>query len=77
PNGSLRACSTHLQNSEHVVVLSSDQYAGGSNCGRRIRVNCRSSHRKLCSCHCDLASSAFEKLTSLDDGRILVTWQYE
>ena len=42
PNGGLGACGAPIQNSEHIVALSSDQYVAGSSCGRRIRVNCMS-----------------------------------
>ncbi|KAK0457300.1 RlpA-like double-psi beta-barrel-protein domain-containing protein-containing protein, partial [Desarmillaria tabescens] len=86
PNGGSGACGAPLQNFDHVVALSSDQYAEGTNCGRRVRVYYRGNFvdatvGDLCpSCGpngLDLTSSAFEKLTSLDDGRILVTWHYE
>ncbi|KAK0496319.1 hypothetical protein EDD18DRAFT_1022231, partial [Armillaria luteobubalina] len=30
PNGNVGACSVPLQNSDHIVALSSDQYAGGA-----------------------------------------------
>ncbi|KAI0718970.1 hypothetical protein C8T65DRAFT_736997 [Cerioporus squamosus] len=38
PNGGLGACGSPIQNSDFAVALSSDQYSGGSNCGRRINV---------------------------------------
>ncbi|KAK0185020.1 riboflavine-aldehyde-forming enzyme [Armillaria mellea] len=86
PNGGLGACGAPIQNSEHIVALSSNQYVAGSSCGRRIRVNYKENFvvatvGDLCpGCGpngLDLTSSAFETLTSLDDGRILVTWHYE
>ncbi|PBK91841.1 hypothetical protein ARMGADRAFT_1166040 [Armillaria gallica] len=85
PNGGLGACGAPLQNFEHIVALSSDQYAKGSTCGRRVQVYYKEKSvvatvGDLCpGCgpnSLDLTSSAFEKLTSLDDGRILVTWHY-
>lgn len=41
PNGGLGACGAPLQNFEHIVALSSDQYAKGSTCGRRVQVYCK------------------------------------
>ncbi len=40
PNGGYGACGAPLQNTDFIVALSADQYAGGANCWRHIGVNC-------------------------------------
>ncbi|KAK0488458.1 riboflavine-aldehyde-forming enzyme, partial [Armillaria novae-zelandiae] len=86
PNGGLGACGTPLQNSDHIVALSTAQYAGGANCGRVIRVSYKGRYvdvtvRDLCpGCGnngIDLSSSAFQQLATLDVGRIQVNWDYK
>ncbi|KAK0207346.1 riboflavine-aldehyde-forming enzyme [Armillaria fumosa] len=86
PNGGFGACGTPLQNSDHIVALSTAQYAGGANCGKVIRVSYEGRSvdvtvRDLCpGCGTngiDLSSSAFQQLAGLDVGRIRVTWDYE
>ncbi|RDX44878.1 barwin-like endoglucanase [Lentinus brumalis] len=85
PNGGLGACGSPIQNSDFAVALSSSQYSGGSNCGRRISVqyqgkSVQATVRDLCpgcaSGSIDLTSSAFQQLASLDAGRIQVTWNF-
>ncbi|KAF9029467.1 barwin-like endoglucanase [Hymenopellis radicata] len=85
PNGGYGACGQKLQNSDHVVALSSAQYNNGANCGRHIKVNYNGKSvtakvADLCpgcaSGSVDLAESAFKVLAPLDKGRIRVTWNY-
>ena len=40
PNGGLGACGSPIQNTDYIVALSPDQYAGGANCYRHIGVHC-------------------------------------
>ncbi|KAK0497554.1 RlpA-like double-psi beta-barrel-protein domain-containing protein-containing protein [Armillaria luteobubalina] len=85
PNGGLGACGTPLQNSDYIVALSPDQYVGGANCGKVIRVSYEGRTvdvivRDLCP-RCgtngiDLSSYAFQQLADLDIGRMQVTWDY-
>ncbi|KAK0207711.1 RlpA-like double-psi beta-barrel-protein domain-containing protein-containing protein [Armillaria fumosa] len=86
PNGGVGACGAPLQNSDHIVALSSDQYAGGAHCWKHIGVHYNGKFvdatiGDLCpGCGhngLDLSNSAFQKLAPLDDGRIKVTWNYE
>ncbi|KAK0238328.1 RlpA-like double-psi beta-barrel-protein domain-containing protein-containing protein [Armillaria nabsnona] len=86
PNGNFGACGAPMQNSDHIVALSSDQYAGGAHCWQHIGVNYNGNFvdatiGDLCpGCGIngiDLSSSAFQELASLDVGRIQVTWNYE
>ncbi|KAK0497531.1 riboflavine-aldehyde-forming enzyme [Armillaria luteobubalina] len=86
PNGGYGACGTPLQNSDHIVALSSNQYAGGVHCGKHISVNYNGKSvdatiGDLCpGCGTngiDLSSSAFQVLAPLDVGRMQVTWNYE
>ncbi|KAK0434176.1 uncharacterized protein EV420DRAFT_1654150 [Desarmillaria tabescens] len=41
PNGGVGvgACGAPMQNSDHIVALSSDQYAGGAHCWKHIGVH--------------------------------------
>ncbi len=41
PDGGHGACGTTLQNSDNIVALSNDQYAGGAHCGKVITASCR------------------------------------
>ncbi|PBK90527.1 hypothetical protein ARMGADRAFT_934207, partial [Armillaria gallica] len=84
PNGGVGACGVPMQNSDHIVALSSNQYDGGTH--KYIGVHYKGKFvdatiRDLCpGCDhngIDLSPSAFEKLAPLDDGRIQVTWNYE
>ncbi|KAI0685334.1 RlpA-like double-psi beta-barrel-protein domain-containing protein-containing protein [Cerioporus squamosus] len=86
PNGGLGACGSPIQNSDFAVALSSSQYSGGANCGRRINVQYQGKSvvatvRDLCpgcaSGSIDLTSGAFQQLANLDLGRIQVTWNYQ
>ncbi|KAI0674960.1 RlpA-like double-psi beta-barrel-protein domain-containing protein-containing protein [Trametes maxima] len=86
PNGGTGACGAPSQNTDLVVALSADQYAGGSNCWRHIGVHYQGKFVDatvvdLCpgcaSGSIDLSPSAFERLAPLDAGRIHVTWNYE
>ncbi|PBK90507.1 hypothetical protein ARMGADRAFT_1111869 [Armillaria gallica] len=86
PNGGVGACGAPMQNSDHIVALSSNQYAGGAHCWKYIGVHYKGKFvdatiGDLCpGCGhngIDLSPSAFEKLAPLDDGRIQVTWNYE
>ncbi|RPD78200.1 hypothetical protein L226DRAFT_480878 [Lentinus tigrinus ALCF2SS1-7] len=86
PNGGLGACGAPSQNSDLVVALSADQYAGGSNCWRHIGVHYQGKFVDatvvdLCpgcaSGSIDLSPGAFKKLANQDVGRIQVTWNYE
>ncbi|PBK66769.1 hypothetical protein ARMSODRAFT_939053 [Armillaria solidipes] len=86
PNGNFGACGAPMQNSDHIVALSSDQYAGGAHCWKHIGVNYNGKFvdatiGDLCpGCGIngiDLSSSAFQELAPLDVGRIQVTWNYE
>ncbi|RDX44876.1 hypothetical protein OH76DRAFT_1421115 [Lentinus brumalis] len=86
PNGGLGACGAPSQNSDLVVALSADQYAGGSNCWRHIGIHYQgrfvdATVVDLCpgcaSGSIDLSPGAFQQLASLDAGRIQVTWDYE
>ncbi|KAK0488499.1 riboflavine-aldehyde-forming enzyme [Armillaria novae-zelandiae] len=86
PNGGFGACGTPLQNSDHIVALSSGQYAGGTHCGKHIGVNYNGKFidatiGDLCpGCGpngIDLSSSAFQVLAPLGVGRIQVNWNYE
>ncbi|KAK0221143.1 riboflavine-aldehyde-forming enzyme [Armillaria nabsnona] len=36
PNGGVGACGAPMQNSDHIVALSSNQYAGGAHCWKHI-----------------------------------------
>ena len=36
PNNNYGACGKRIKNSEHAVALSSDKYAGGAHCGKKI-----------------------------------------
>ncbi|KAK0497532.1 riboflavine-aldehyde-forming enzyme [Armillaria luteobubalina] len=86
PDGNFGACGAALQNSNYIVALSSDQYAGGAHCWKHIGVNYNGKFMDatigdLCpGCGTngiDLLSSAFQVLTPLDARRIQVTWNYE
>ncbi|PBK62485.1 hypothetical protein ARMSODRAFT_1024896 [Armillaria solidipes] len=86
PNGGVGACGAPMQNSDHIVALSSDQYAAGAHCWKHIGVHYQGNFvdattGDLCpSCGhngIDLSLSAFEELAPLDDGRIQITWNYE
>ncbi|RPD63953.1 barwin-like endoglucanase [Lentinus tigrinus ALCF2SS1-7] len=86
PNGGLGACGSPIQNSDFAVALSSAQYSGGSNCGRRINVHYQGKSVEatvvdLCpgcaSGSIDLTPSAFQQLADLSAGRIQVTWDFE
>ncbi|KAG7443375.1 uncharacterized protein BT62DRAFT_903419, partial [Guyanagaster necrorhizus] len=86
PNGNVGACGTPLQNSDHIVALSNNQYARGVHCWKHIGVHYNGKFidaaiGDICS-GCgnngiDLSESAFQKLALLDDGGIKVTWNYE
>ncbi|TFK82180.1 hypothetical protein K466DRAFT_603890 [Polyporus arcularius HHB13444] len=86
PNGGYGACGAPLQNTDFIVALSADQYAGGANCWRHIGVNYQgqwvdATIGDLCpgcsSGSIDLSPSAFQQLASLDAGRIQVSWDFE
>ncbi|PBK66791.1 barwin-like endoglucanase [Armillaria solidipes] len=86
PDGGSGACGTTLQNSDNIVALSNDQYAGGVHCGKVITASYEGKSvdvtiRDLCpgcgSNGIDLSSSAFQQLAGLDVGRIQVTWDYK
>ncbi|KAK0185018.1 riboflavine-aldehyde-forming enzyme [Armillaria mellea] len=86
PNGGDGACGTPLQNTDYIVALSSDQYAGGVHCGKVITVSYQGKSvdvtvRDLCpgcgSNGIDLSPTAFQQLAGLDVGRMQVTWDYE
>ncbi|KAK0221099.1 RlpA-like double-psi beta-barrel-protein domain-containing protein-containing protein [Armillaria nabsnona] len=80
------ACGAPMQNSDHIVALSSNRYAGGAHCWKHIGVHYKGKFvdatiADLCpGCGhngIDLSPSALEKLAPLDEGRIQVTWNYE
>ncbi|PIL34250.1 hypothetical protein GSI_03961 [Ganoderma sinense ZZ0214-1] len=86
PNGGLGACGAPSQNSDLVVALSADQYAGGSNCWRHIGVHYQGQFVDatvvdLCpgcaSGSIDLSTGAFEQLAPLSVGRLQVSWDFE
>ncbi|PBK90467.1 hypothetical protein ARMGADRAFT_1082722 [Armillaria gallica] len=75
-----------MQNSDHIVTLSSNQYDRGGHCWKYIGVHYKAKFVNatigdLCpGCGhngIDLSPSAFDKLAPLDDGCIQVTWNYE
>ncbi|KAI0645357.1 RlpA-like double-psi beta-barrel-protein domain-containing protein-containing protein [Trametes meyenii] len=85
PNGGTGACGKPLQNSDLIVALSSAQYSGGSNCGRRIAVHYQGKSvdatvEDRCpgcgSGSIDLSPAAFQQLAPLSAGRIQVTWDF-
>ena len=49
PNGNFGACGAPMQNSDHIVALSSDQYAGGAHCWQHIGVNCMFNPSNFCT----------------------------
>ncbi|KAI0780374.1 RlpA-like double-psi beta-barrel-protein domain-containing protein-containing protein, partial [Trametes elegans] len=79
------ACGGFSKNSDRVVALNSAQYAGGSHCGHKIRINhlgksidatvvdeCPScGHGGI-----DLSPGAFGQLAALDVGVLPVTWRF-
>ncbi|KAI0356135.1 hypothetical protein OH77DRAFT_1423728 [Trametes cingulata] len=87
PDNNFGACGARSQNSDLVVALSADQYAGGSNCFRHIGVNYQGKFVDatvvdLCpgcgSGSIDLSPAAFEELAPLSVGRLHgVTWNFE
>ncbi|KAK0488453.1 riboflavine-aldehyde-forming enzyme [Armillaria novae-zelandiae] len=86
PNGGVGACGVPLQNSGHIVALSSDQYAGGAHCWKHIGVNYNGKFvdatiGDLCpGCspnRIDLLLSAFQVLAPLSVGCMQVNWNYE
>ncbi|KAI0745534.1 RlpA-like double-psi beta-barrel-protein domain-containing protein-containing protein [Earliella scabrosa] len=86
PNGGIGACGAPSQNTDLVVALSPNQYAGGANCWRHIGVHYQgrfvdATVVDLCpSCpsgSIDLSPAAFTRLASVDAGRIQVSWDYE
>ncbi|KAI0779649.1 RlpA-like double-psi beta-barrel-protein domain-containing protein-containing protein [Fomes fomentarius] len=86
PNGGIGACGAPNQNTDFVVALSADQYAGGANCWRHIGIHYQdrfvdATVVDLCpgcaSGSIDLSPVTFEQLASLDAGRIQVSWDYE
>ncbi|KAK0497530.1 riboflavine-aldehyde-forming enzyme [Armillaria luteobubalina] len=86
PNGGYGACGTTLQNTDSIVALSSDQYAGGTHCGKVITASYQGKSvdvtiSDLCpGCGpngIDLSPSAFQQLAGLDVGRIQVAWDYK
>ncbi|PPR05050.1 hypothetical protein CVT24_010197 [Panaeolus cyanescens] len=80
------ACGWLNLNSDHIVALSTIDYAGGSHCGRMIRV----SHKEksvdvrvvdLCpGCQgahgIDLSPGAFQALSTLPIGIVPVEWHF-
>ncbi|KAM5530382.1 hypothetical protein V8D89_015943 [Ganoderma adspersum] len=85
PDGRPGACGTPIQNNDLAVALSSAQYAGGSNCFRRVQVNYQgrsvnATVMDLCAAcvsgDIDLTEGTFQQLTSLDAGRIKATWDF-
>ncbi|KAG7443373.1 uncharacterized protein BT62DRAFT_1034137 [Guyanagaster necrorhizus] len=86
PNGDYGACGAPLQNSDYIVALASNQYAGGARCWKHISASYRGNFVNatvgdLCpGCRnnqIDLSSTAFKKLAHLDIGLLHhVTWYY-
>ncbi|KAH9942264.1 RlpA-like double-psi beta-barrel-protein domain-containing protein-containing protein [Epithele typhae] len=85
PNGGTGACGHPIQNTDFAVALNPTQYAGGANCGRTITAHFQGASvtatvQDLCpGCGnggIDLTPSAFQRLASLDRGRIQVEWDF-
>ncbi|KAL1741526.1 RlpA-like double-psi beta-barrel-protein domain-containing protein-containing protein [Schizophyllum fasciatum] len=85
PANGYGACGTKIANTDYAVALSSDQYAGGAHCGKKLKANYNGRSvtvtvRDLCpGCAAnslDLTSSAFQQLAALSVGNIPVTWNY-
>ncbi|KAI5900697.1 barwin-like endoglucanase [Schizophyllum commune H4-8] len=90
PENNYGACGTRIKNTDYAVALSSDQYGGGSHCGKKLKASSPphpdNGHsvtvtvRDLCpGCAAnslDLTSSAFQQLAALSVGNIPVTWNW-
>ncbi|KAL0945409.1 hypothetical protein HGRIS_000901 [Hohenbuehelia grisea] len=81
----LGACGAYSQNSDFIVALPPSQYNNGANCWRHIKVQYQgrtidATVVDLCpGCggdSIDLSPGAFQALSSLDAGRIRVTWNW-
>ncbi|KDQ64960.1 hypothetical protein JAAARDRAFT_188228 [Jaapia argillacea MUCL 33604] len=82
----LGACGAYSSSTDHVVALSSDQFANGAHCYKHIGVWYGSNYVDativdLCpSCgeyDLDLSPSAFGELANLDVGVISAGWYFE
>ncbi|KAL1689635.1 RlpA-like double-psi beta-barrel-protein domain-containing protein-containing protein [Schizophyllum commune] len=85
PENNYGACGTRIKNTDYAVALSSDQYGGGSHCGKKLKASYNGHSvtvtvRDLCpGCapnSLDLTSSAFQQLAALSVGNIPVTWNW-
>ncbi|KAJ7081216.1 Non-catalytic module family EXPN protein [Mycena belliarum] len=85
PNGGRGACGKPLQNGDLALALTSANFAGGRNCGKRVNVQYQGrSITAVVQDECpgcqtngiDLTEGAFRKLASLDAGVIQVNWNY-
>ncbi|KAI5824221.1 barwin-like endoglucanase [Schizophyllum commune Tattone D] len=85
PENNYGACGTRIKNTDYAVALSSDQYGGGSHCGKKLKASYNGHSvtvtvRDLCpGCAAnslDLTSSAFQQLAALSVGNIPVTWNW-
>ncbi|KAL1700361.1 hypothetical protein EV121DRAFT_214318 [Schizophyllum commune] len=74
-----------IKNSEHAVALSSDKYAGGAQCGKKITAHHNGKKvvaivRDLCpGCAAnslESTPSAFKKPAKLGKGNIAVNWKF-
>ncbi|KZT20523.1 hypothetical protein NEOLEDRAFT_1122554, partial [Neolentinus lepideus HHB14362 ss-1] len=80
------ACGAVSKSSDLIVALSTAQYNGGSHCYQHIGVHYNGQFvdatvvDECPGCgpnDIDLSPAAFQRLASLDQGRIQVTWDYE
>ncbi|KAJ7081214.1 Non-catalytic module family EXPN protein [Mycena belliarum] len=86
PNGGEGACGRAIQNGDLALALTTANYAGGENCGRRVKVQYNGkSIDAVVMDECpgcqtnglDLTEGTFQRLSGLDAGVIQVTWTYE
>ncbi|KAF5329788.1 hypothetical protein D9619_009091 [Psilocybe cf. subviscida] len=81
----LGACGRWNTNNDHVVALPPLEYAGGTRCGRKVRLHYQGKSvdatvADLCpTCAwngLDLSIATFQTLANLDDGLIQMNWEY-
>ncbi|KAH9852758.1 RlpA-like double-psi beta-barrel-protein domain-containing protein-containing protein [Lenzites betulinus] len=87
PGGAFGACGSVEQDSDFVVALSADQYAGGANCFRRVSISFQGHQvsatvEDLCpgcaSGSIDMSPVVFQELAALSVGRLHgVEWNFE
>ncbi|PWN53165.1 barwin-like endoglucanase, partial [Violaceomyces palustris] len=86
--GNAGACGTVHQDSDYVVALQSSMYAGGSRCGKKVKITRNDTGKSItatCADECptctntqslDLSVAAFTALASESVGMFSITWEF-